>query len=80
MRKMLLLAAAALFLTAAGPSQLLIGIDGKTFFEAAAVRNGPGGKDSVVVLDISDPAYPNITAQLALPNTVFGPPAILSGC
>ena len=77
MRKMLLLAAAAPFLTAAGPSQLLLGIDGKTFFEAAAVRNGPGGKDSVAVLDISDPAHPQVTAQLPLPNTVFGPPTNL---
>ena len=77
MRKMLLLAAAAPFLAAAGPSQLLIGIDGKTFFEAAAVRNGPGGKDLVAVLDISDPAHPQVTAQLPLPNTVFGPPTNL---
>lgn len=77
MRKMLLLAVAAPFLTAAGQSQLLIGIDGKTFFEANAVRNGPGGKDAVVVLDMSDPAHPQVTAQLPLPNTVFGPPTNL---
>ena len=77
MRKMLLLAAAAPLLAAAGPSQLLIGIDGKTFFEATAVRNGPGGEDSVAVLDISDPAHPQVTSQLPLPNTVFGPPTNL---
>ena len=77
MRKMLLLAIAAPLLAAAGPSQLLLGIDGKTFFEATAVRNGPGGKDSVAVLDLSDPASPKITAQLPLANTVFGPPTNL---
>ena len=77
MRKMLWLAIAAPFLAAAGPSQLLMGIDGKTFFEASAVRNGPGGKDSVAVLDISDPANPRIAAQLPLANTVFGPPTNL---
>lgn len=77
MRRVLVMAAAAPFLTAAGPSQLLIGIDGKTFFEATAVRNGPGGQDLVAVLDISDPAHPQVTAQLPLPNTVFGPPTNL---
>ena len=77
MRRMLLLAAAAPFLAAAGPAQMLIGIDGKTFFEAAAVRNGPGGTDLVLVMDLSDPAHPKLTAQLPLPNTVFGPPTNL---
>ncbi len=77
MRNMLLLAAATPFLVAAGPSQLLVGLDGKTFFEAASVRNGPGGKDAVAVLDLSDPAHPTVIAQLPLPNTVFGPPTNL---
>ena len=31
----------------------------------------------MAVLDISDPAHPKITAQLSLPNTVFGPPTNL---
>lgn len=77
MRKMLLLAIVAPFLAAAAPNQLLLGIDGKTFFEATAVRNGPGGADAVAVLDISDPAHPRVTAQLPLANTVFGPPTNL---
>ena len=77
MNKVLLLTAAVPFLVAAGPSQLLIGIDGKTFFEATAVRNGPGGMDSVVVVDTSDPAHPHVTVQLPLSNTVFGPPTNL---
>ena len=38
---MLLLAAAVPFLTAAGPSQSLIGIDGKTFFKTAIRINPP---------------------------------------
>ena len=77
MRRMLLLAVAAPLLAGAGPSQMLLGIDGKTFFEATAVRNGPGGHDMVAVLDISDPAHPKLTAQLPLANTVFGPPTNL---
>ncbi len=77
MRKLLLLSVAVPLLAAAGPSQILVGIDGKTFFEADAVRNGPGGKDLVAVLDVSDPAHPRVTAQLPLANTVFGPPTNL---
>ena len=76
MRKLLPLAAMPL-LAAAAPSQMLLGIDGKTTFEAARVRNGPGGHDLVAVLDVSDPAHPKVSSQLALPNSVFGPPTNL---
>ena len=76
MRGALLLAALLPTAASAAP-QLLLGIDGKTFFEATAVRNGPGGHDSVAILDITDPAHPKITAQLPLSNTVFGPPTNL---
>ena len=76
MRKLLLLAATPL-VAAAAPGQLLLGIDGKTTFEAAQVRNGPGGHDLVAVLDVSDPAHPKVSSQLALPNSVFGPPTNL---
>ena len=76
MRGLWLLAALLPTAATAAP-QLLLGIDGKTFFEATAVRNGPGGHDSVAVLDLADPAHPKITAQLPLPNTVTGPPTNL---
>ena len=76
MRKLLLLAATPL-MAAAAPGPLLLGIDGKTTFEAARVRNGPGGHDLVAVLDVSDPAHPKVSSQLALPNSVFGPPTNL---
>lgn len=77
MRTLLLLVAAAPLLAAAGPAQLIVGLDGKTFFEPTQVRNGPGGHDALAVLDISDPGHPKVTAQLPLANTVFGPPTNL---
>jgi hypothetical protein len=76
MRKLLLLAALPM-VAAAAPSQMLLGIDNKTTFEAARVRNGPGGQDLVAVLDVSDPAHPKVSSQLPLPNSVFGPPTNL---
>ena len=79
MPKLLLLAALAPITAAvaAPPDRLLLSVDGKTFFEAAQVRNGPAGHDLVAVLDISDPAHPRITGQIPLINSVFGPPTNL---
>lgn len=77
MRKLLLLAALVPATAAAAPNQLLLGIDGKTFFEVAQVRNGPGGHDLIAVLDVSDPAHPRIAGQVPLINSVFGPPTNL---
>lgn len=61
----------------AGQDHMVLGIDGKSFFEAAGVRNGEPGGDSVLVLDASDPAHPRIAATLPLENSVFGPPTNL---
>lgn len=61
----------------AGQDHMVLGIDGKSFFEAAGVRNGEPGKDAVLVLDASDPAHPRIAASLTLENSVFGPPTNL---
>lgn len=61
----------------AGRSDLLVGIDARTFFEADGMRFGPGGSDSVVVVDTTDPAHPRIRASLPLANTVVGPPTNL---
>ena len=77
MRGALLLAALLPTTAAMAAPQLLLGIDGKTFFEATQVRNGPGGHDSVAILDLADPAHPKVTTQLSLSNTVFGPPTNL---
>ena len=73
------LLAAALLL--ASPLQaaehLLIGLDGKLFFEGAGPRNGAPGMDAVLVVDISDPAKPRIAGSLPLSNSVAGPPTNL---
>lgn len=61
----------------AGQDHMVLGIDGKAFFEATAVRAGEPGKDAVLVLDASDPAHPRIAASLPLENSVFGPPTNL---
>ncbi len=61
----------------AGQDNIIVGIDGKTFFEAAGVRSGEPGKDAVLVLDASDPAHPRIAASLPLENSVLGPPTNL---
>ena len=56
---------------------LLIGLDGKLFFEASGPRNGAPGLDAVLVVDISDPLKPRISVSLPLPNSVAGPPTNL---
>ncbi len=57
--------------------QLLVGLDGKAFFEAAGVRFGPPGADSVLLIDITDPAHPALGGTLTLNNSVLGPPTNL---
>ncbi len=61
----------------AGQNDILVGIDGKAFFDANGVRFGPGGSDALVILDVSDPANPRIRATLPLINSVLGPPTNL---
>lgn len=61
----------------AGQDHILVGLDGKAFFEAAGLRNGPPGSDAVLVLDASDPARPRVVANLPLANSVVGPPTNL---
>ena len=57
--------------------RLLVGLDGKLFFEAAGPRNGPPGTDAVAVVDLSDPAQPRLAGSLPLANSVAGPPTNL---
>jgi hypothetical protein len=61
----------------AGRNDLLVGIDARTFFEAGGLRLRQGGNDSVLAVDITDPAHPRIRASLPLDNTVVGPPTNL---
>lgn len=78
--RLLLAACAAALLPGpahAGLDHILVGLDGKAFFEAAGVRHGPSGGDAVLVLDASDPARPRIAASLPLANSVIGPPTNL---
>ncbi|MBN8940568.1 MAG: YncE family protein [Rhizobiales bacterium] len=56
---------------------IIIANDEKTFFEAGGPRNGAPGKDSVSIVDISQPLAPRIVANLPLMNSVFGPPTNL---
>lgn len=56
---------------------MLVGLDGKTFFEAQGGRNGPNGHDAVGILDVSDEAHPRLVHTLPLDNSVYGPPTNL---
>lgn len=81
-RRTALLATAFLALTlpglaAEGPARLLVGLDGKTFFDPEGGRNGPNGHDAVAILDISDEARPRLVHTLPLDNSVYGPPTNL---
>lgn len=62
---------------AEAPAFILVGLDGKTFFEAQGGRNGPNGHDAVGVLDVSDEAQPRLVHTLPLDNSVYGPPTNL---
>ena len=61
----------------ADQSHLLVGLDGKLFFEATGPRNGAPGADAVAIVDISDPAQPKLVGTLPLANSVAGPPTNL---
>jgi DNA-binding beta-propeller fold protein YncE len=61
----------------AGTNDVLIGLDQKVTFDANGQVNGPPGKDSIVVMDISNPAKPRIRASLPLMNSLLGPPTNL---
>jgi DNA-binding beta-propeller fold protein YncE len=61
----------------AGTSDILIGLDEKITYDANGQVNGPGGKDAVLVMDVSNPAKPKIRASLPLTNSLLGPPTNL---
>jgi DNA-binding beta-propeller fold protein YncE len=61
----------------AGTNDILIGLDEKITYDANGSSAGPGGKDAVLVVDISNPAKPKIRASLPLTNSLLGPPTNL---
>jgi DNA-binding beta-propeller fold protein YncE len=61
----------------AAGTDILIGLDEKIAYDANGQLNGPAGKDSVLVMDVSDPAHPKIRASLPLINSLIGPPTNL---
>jgi DNA-binding beta-propeller fold protein YncE len=61
----------------AATTDILIGLDTKITYGPDGQANGPGGKDAVLVMDVSNPAKPKIRASLPLSNSLLGPPTNL---
>ena len=64
----------------AGAQMLITGNDEKVSFDANTGKTimHPAGKDTVSIIDITDPAKPKIVANLQLMNTITGPPVNLA--
>src|SRR5690242_15004522 len=75
-------AAAGMLIAAAQAAQaqlLVVGTDEKaTWDDAGKVVNQPPGNDKLVVVDIADRENPKIAGEIALNNSVFGPPTNLA--
>jgi DNA-binding beta-propeller fold protein YncE len=56
---------------------ILIGLDQKVAYDANGQQNAAPGNDSVLIMDISNPAKPKIRASLPLMNSLLGPPTNL---
>jgi len=63
-------ARAAPFMIVGNDEKVLWDADGKTVLS-------PAGKDSVLIVDLADPLNPKIVANLALKNSIVGPPVNL---
>ena len=61
----------------ASTDQLLIGLDETSFFGPNGEDWHAQGPDSVLVLNASDPAHPQIQTQIHMVNSVWGPPVNL---
>jgi DNA-binding beta-propeller fold protein YncE len=61
----------------AAPTDILIGLDEKVVYGADGPVTGAGGKDALLVVDIRNPAKPQIRASLPLANSLLGPPTNL---
>jgi DNA-binding beta-propeller fold protein YncE len=66
----------AVSVRAAG-TDVLIGLDEKVSYDANGQVYGPVGKDSVLVMDVSNPDQPKVRASLLLTNSLIGPPTNL---
>jgi DNA-binding beta-propeller fold protein YncE len=81
MRKILGAAALAATLSVAIAAQaqyLIVGNDEKLVFKDGKPVLSPPGKDTVSIIDISDPVNPRIVANLPVENSVIGPPTNLA--
>jgi len=78
--KTLALALSLVFAPLAAHAQvMIIGIDDKVAFDKTGKQvRRPAGKDSVAIVDISNPEAPKIVANLPMMNSVFGPPTNLA--
>ena len=56
---------------------ILIGLDQKVAYDANGQQNAAPGNDSVLIMDVSNPARPKIRASLPLMNSLLGPPTNL---
>jgi DNA-binding beta-propeller fold protein YncE len=61
----------------AGIHDILIGLDEKVAFGANGQESASPGNDSVLIMDVSNPAKPKIRASLPLMNSLIGPPTNL---
>src|SRR5271154_5292371 len=79
LRTALGLAAALLGATPAfaSTSDILIGLDEKVTYDENGPVNGPPGKDTVLIVNIANPAKPRIRGSLPLTNSLLGPPTNL---
>lgn len=67
------------FPLAASAQLMIIGNDEKFIWDdAGVVRFFSPGKDTVSIVDISDPESPKIIANLRLENSIIGPPTNLA--
>lgn len=68
---------APLLSAAAGPNDILIGLDQKVVYGPEGSANGAPGKDEILIMDVSTPAKPVIRARLPMMNSLQGPPTNL---
>lgn len=61
----------------AGPQHILIGLDQTSTFATGGTVYSAPGKDSLLVLDTTNPAKPTFGTPLPMSNSVFGPPTNL---
>ena len=57
---------------------MIVGDDEKVAFDNGNAVVSPPGKDSILIVDLADPLSPKIVANLALKNSVVGPPVNLA--